>query len=208
MFSSERRSTGMQIAVYDAVVVRPATGSPSLSSLRGQEINIRHVWEEFTLQSKWKRPCPIIPEGIGLTSIQRHYDETFKWQPTLHSKRTHSHHINIALNDTAFGMAALASFTRNNRNYGQQPIDSVVNPQRERNGLDAKANYGNKQQLPEHRVRVVVMLVAALVEPSSTPQLSPPVNSSALWNDTARLYPRLQSINECFVKFKKKTKND
>ncbi|ETN80718.1 hypothetical protein NECAME_09000 [Necator americanus] len=37
-------------------------------------------------------------------------------------------------------MAALASFTRNNRNYGQQPIDSVVNPQRERNGLDAKAS--------------------------------------------------------------------
>ncbi|KAK6747862.1 hypothetical protein RB195_000825 [Necator americanus] len=38
-------------------------------------------------------------------------------------------------------MAALASFTRNNRNYGQQPIDSVVNPQRERNGLDAKASH-------------------------------------------------------------------
>ncbi|KIH55437.1 hypothetical protein ANCDUO_14406 [Ancylostoma duodenale] len=37
-------------------------------------------------------------------------------------------------------MAALASFTRNNRSYGQQPIDSVVNPQRERNGLDAKAS--------------------------------------------------------------------
>ncbi|KAK6049605.1 hypothetical protein COOONC_12890 [Cooperia oncophora] len=37
-------------------------------------------------------------------------------------------------------MAALASFTRNNRTYGQQPIDSVVNPQRERNGLDAKAS--------------------------------------------------------------------
>uniref|UniRef100_A0A1I7WF44 Uncharacterized protein n=1 Tax=Heterorhabditis bacteriophora TaxID=37862 RepID=A0A1I7WF44_HETBA len=39
------------------------------------------------------------------------------------------------------GMAALASITRNNRNYGQQPIDSVVNPQRERHGLDNKVSH-------------------------------------------------------------------